>query len=194
RTIKYCDKMINAKQHIEEAVNKKSRVLSYTGRYGQAVSLLKETLANNPKMSFLWFTLSELQEQNNDFNEALTSAEKCLKLLMQHEGSNHSRIESIKHRVEMLKQKTSTSSSPEILQALRQLKKAEVEFYKQKQHSDAVKKLVQLYLNAGDKKKALFYCDMLIKTTNYITDFGNKALVMVHFGDYHGAVSLLTDI
>ncbi len=194
RTIKYCDKLISAKQHIEEAVNKKSRVLSYTGKYGQAVSLLKETLANYPKMSFLWFTLSELQEQNNDFNEALTSAEKCLKLLMQHQGSNHTSIENIKYRVEMLKQKTSTSSSPEILQALRQLKKAEVEFYKQKQHADAVKRLVQLYLNAGDKKKALFYCDMLIKTTNYITDFGNKALVMAHFGDYHGAVDLLTDI
>jgi len=74
KTIKYCDKLINAKQHIEEAVNKKSRVLSYAGRYSQAVSLLKNTLNNYPNMSFLWFTLSEIQEQNNNFSEALISA------------------------------------------------------------------------------------------------------------------------
>ena len=51
-----------------------------------------------------------------------------------------------------------------------------------------------MYINAGDKQKALYYCDMLIKTTNYITDFGNKALVMSHFGDYDGAAGLLTEI
>lgn len=193
-TIKYCDKLINAKQHIEEAVNKKSRVLSYTGRYNQALSLLKETLTNYPKMSFLWFTLSELQEQNSNFSEALTSAINCLKLLRQYEGSNQSKIQNVTRRVEMLKQKASTPSSPEILRALQQLKKSEVEFYKQKQHVDAVKQLAQLYLNAGDKNNALYYCDMLIKMTNHITDFGNKALVMAHFGDYNGAVNLLTDI
>lgn len=193
-TIKYCDKLINAKQHIEEAVNKKSRVLSYAGRYNQAISLLKETLTNYPKMSFLWFTLSELQEQNSNFSEALTSATNCLKLLTQHEGSNHTKIQNVTSRIEILKQKASGSSSPEILRALQQLKKAEVEFYEQKQHVAAVKQLVQLYLNAGDKKNALYYCDMLIKTTNYITDFGNKALVMAHFGDYNGAVDLLTNI
>jgi len=94
----------------------------------------------------------------------------------------------------MLSQKASKSTSPEILRALQQLKKAEVEFYKQKPHVDAIRQLCQMYLNAGDKPKALYYCDMLIKTTNFITDFGNKALVMSHFGDYDGAVALLTNI
>lgn len=194
KAIKYCDKLINAKQHIEEAVNKKSRVLSYTGRYKQAVSLLKETLNNYPKMSFLWFTLSEIQEQNNNLNEAIISATNCLKSLNHYESSDQIKIQNVTRRIEMLKQKASASVSPEILRALQQLKKAEVEFYKQKQHVDAVKQLAQLYLNAGDRKNALYYCDMLIKTTNYITDFGNKALVMSHFGDYNGAVGLLTEI
>lgn len=194
RTIKYCDKLINAKQHVEEAVNKKSRVLSYAGKYSQAVSLLEDTLNKYPNMSFLWFTLSEIQEQNNNFSEALISATNCLRLLTQHESSNQSKIEDITQRVEMLRQKASTSASPEIQQALQQLKKAEVEFYKQQPHFDAIRKLCQMYLNAGDKPKALYYCDMLIKTTNYITDFGNKALAMSHFGDYDGAVGLLTEI
>jgi len=194
KTIKYCDKLINVKQHVEEAVNKKSRVLSYTGKYGQAVSLLKETLANYPKMSFLWLTLSELQEENQDFNEALTSAENCLKLLSQYEASSRAKIQYVTRRVEMLKQKTSSSSSPEILQALRQLKKAEVESYKQKHHIDAIRHLIQLYLNARDKKNALYYCDILIKTTNYITDVGNKALIMSYFDDYTGAAKLLNEI
>ena len=35
---------------------------------------------------------------------------------------------------------------------------------------------------------------MLLKTTNYITDFGHKALVMSHFGDHAEAEQLLTDI
>jgi hypothetical protein len=35
---------------------------------------------------------------------------------------------------------------------------------------------------------------MLIKTTNFITDFGYKAQVMSFFGDYAGAERLLTDI
>ncbi len=192
RTIKYCDKLINAKQHIEEAINKKSRVLSYTGRYNQAVSLLKETLATYPEMSFLWFTLSELQEQNNNFSEALTSATNCLKLLKQYEGSNQSTIQNVARRVEMLKQKASTSASPEILRALQQLKKAEVEFYKQKQHSDAVRHLVQLYLDAGDKKKAFYYCDMLVTTEDYESYLCYRALIMSRFGDYNGAVVFLT--
>jgi len=194
KTIQYCDKLINAKQHIEEAVNKKSRVLSYAGKYSEAVSLLKDTLNNYPNMSFLWFTLSEIQEQNNNFSEALISATSCLKLLTQYENSNQSKIQSIAHKVEMLRQKSSKSESPEILRALQQLKKAEVEFCKQKPHVDAIKQLCQMYLNAGDKTKAIYYCDMLIKATNYITDFGNKALVMSHFGDYDGAVGLLTEI
>lgn len=192
KIIKYCDKLINVKQHIEEAINKKARVLSYTGRYNQAVSLLKETLATYPKMSFLWFTLSELQEQNNNFSEALTSATYCLKLLKQYEVSNQSKIQNVARRVEMLKQKASTSASPEILHALQQLKKAEVEFYKQKQHSDAVRHLVQLYLDAGDKEKAFYYCDMLVTTEDYESYLCYRALIMSRFGDYNGAVVFLT--
>ena len=194
KTIQYCDKLINAKQYIEEAVNKKSRVLSYAGKYSQAVSLLKDTLNNYPNMSFLWLTLSDIQEQNNNFSEALISATSCLKLITQDKNSNQSKIQNIASRVEMLKQKASKSASPQILRALQQLKKMEVEFCKQKPHFDAIKQLCQMYLNAGDKTKAIYYCDMLIKTTNYITDFGNKALVMSHFGDYDGAVRLLTEI
>jgi len=109
KTIKYCDKLINAKQHVEEAVRKKSMILSFEG-------------------------------------------------------------------------------------ALQKLKKVEVECYKQKPHVDTIRQICQMYINAGDKQKALYYCDMLIKTTNYITDFGNKALVMSHFGDYDGAVALLKNI
>jgi len=192
KTIKYCDKLINAKQHIEEAINKKARVLSYTGRYNQAVSLLKDTLAIYSRMSFLWFTLSELQEENNNFSEALTSATNCLKLLKQYEDSNQSKIQNIARRVEILKQKASTSASPEILQALQQLKRAEVEFYKQKQHSDAVRHLVQLYLDAGDKEKAFYYCDMLVTTEAYEAYLCYRALIMSRFGDYNGAVGFLT--
>ena len=194
KTIKYCDKLINAKQHIEEAVNKKARVLSYIGEYSQAVSVLKDTLKIYPNMSFLWFTLSEIQEQNNNFSEALISLTNCSKLLMQNESSSHTKIESINLRIKMLRQKTSKSASPEIKRALQQLKTLEVEHYKQKPHIDVIRHLCQLYLNAGDKQKALHYCDTLIKTTNSITDFGNKALVMSHFGDYDEAVLLLKEI
>lgn len=195
KTIEYCDKLIAVNEEIEEATNKKSRVLSYAGRSREAILLLQDTLKNNPHMDFLWFTLSEIQEQNKNYGDALESAENCLNLLMQNENKNQIKIQRIRGKMELLRRKTFNGDNKiEIQKALQQLKKAEAEHNKQKPHVDAIKQLVQLYLNAGDKDNALYYCDMLIKTTNYITDFGNTALVMSHFGDYVGAVALLKNI
>lgn len=194
KTLEYCDKLIAAHDNVEEAVNKKSRVLSYAGRSGQAISLLQDTLRNNPQMAFLWFTLSEIQEQNSNFSDALKSAKQCLALLMQNENNDPTKIHNVKCRIEMLQEGSSDSSTTEIQHALHQLKKAESGCYGEKPHTDAIRHLIKLNTKHGDKQKALYYCDMLLKTTNYITDFGNKALVMSHFGDHAEAVQLLTDI
>lgn len=195
KTAEYCDKLIAADAQIEEAVNKKSRVLSYTGRSGQAISLLQNTLKNNPRMGFLWCTLSEIQEQNNKCNDALESARQCLALLMQNESSNRAKIEAVIRRIDLLRRKSSDGgATSEIQQALQQLKKAEAEHFEEKLHTDAIRQLTKIYTKNGDKQKALYYCDMLLKTTNYITDFGHKAMVMSHFGDHAEAVQLLADI
>lgn len=63
KVIYYADKLIDSNNELEEAVNKKSRVLFYTGNANEAVSLLTATLKSHPGWDFLWFALSEIYEQ-----------------------------------------------------------------------------------------------------------------------------------
>lgn len=193
-TLKYCDKLIGAHKYFDAAVKKKSLVLFHTGKKQEAVRLLKDVLADNDTFDMLWLTLSDIHEQSYDFSEALDAANKCLQILNKSKSEDNDRIAYVNKVIDGLTEKLKRESSPEIEQAIRKLRVAEIEHYKQKPHADAIKQLTQFYLNEGNKQKALYYCDMLIKTTNYITDFGNKALVMSHFGDYAGAVRLLTEI
>lgn len=193
-TIKYCDKLISAHKYYDEAVNKKSLVLFNTGKKQEAISLLKSVLSENDSFDYLWIQLSYMYEQVHDVNEALNAAKKCLQILNASKPKDSNKIAYVSKAIHDLSQKQANAGIPEIEQAIRNLKAAEIEYNKQKPHVDAVRRLIQLYLNDGDKEKALYYCEMLIKTTNYITDFGNKAVVMSYFGDYAGAVGLLTDI
>lgn len=193
-TLKYCDRLIDAHKYFDEAVKKKSLVLFNTGKKQQAISLLKSVLAKNDTFDLLWLTLSDLYEQAHDVNEALNAAKKSLQVLNMSKSKDSDKTAYLSKVIHDLSQKQANAGIPEIEQAIRNLKAAEIEYNKQKPHADAIRRLIQLYLNDGDKEKALHYCEMLIKTTNYITDFGNKAVVMSYFGDYAGAVGLLTDI
>jgi len=193
-TLKYCDKLIDVHKYFDESVKIKSLVLSNTGKKQQAISLLKSVLAENDSLDLLWLTLSGLYEQAHDVNEALNAAKKCLQILNASKSKDSNKIAYVSKVIHGLSQKQANAGISEIEQAIRNLKAAEIDHNKQKSHANAIKRLIQLYLDNGEKQKALYYCDMLIKTTNYITDFRNKALVMSHFGDYAGAAGLLTDI
>lgn len=193
-TLKYCGKLIDAHKYFDEAVNKKSLVFFNTGKEQQAINLLKSVLAENDSFDYLWLQLSSIYEQVHNVNEALNAAEKCLQALNASKSKDSNKIAYVSKVIHDLSQKQANAGIPEIEQAIQNLKAAEIEYNKQKPHADAIRRLIQLYLNDGDKEKALHYCEMLIKTTNYITDFGNKAVVMSYFGDYAGAVGLLTDI
>ena len=193
-TKKYSEKLIDAPKYFDEAVKMKSLALFYTGKKQQAISLLKSVLAENDSFDLLWLTLSDLYEQSHDVDEALNAAKKCLQILNASKSKDSYKIAYVSKVIDGLSQKQANTGMPEIEQAIRNLKAVEIEHNKQKPHADAIKRLIQLYLDNGDKQKALYYCDMLIKTTNYITDFGNKAIVMSFFGDYVDAVVLLADI
>ncbi len=158
------------------------------GDFDKASSCLCRAEELSPDDVEIWHWLMGVNFKNHDAEKTLKYGNKLL-------AAN----QYVKEATELIQkinqtQKTSNVSSLEIREALQQLKNAEAVHFKQKSHAAAIKKLIQLYLNTGDKKNALYYCDVLIKTTNYITDFGNKAMVMSYFGDYDGAVGLLTEI
>ena len=87
-----------------------------------------------------------------------------------------------------------SSSSSTVQKAIQQLHDAEKRFYKQKPHVDAIKQIIQVSMQVGDKQNALKYCDVLIDTTKDINQFANKAIVMFFFGDTIGATKLLHEI
>jgi serine/threonine protein kinase len=193
-TIKYCDKLITNKKYTDLAMKNKSIILSITGKMKQAIGLLKDALDENEYLDVLWITLSGFYERTKCFDEAIIAAKKCLYVLETSKSKDSTNIAYVSNVISRLYQKQASSASPEIEQALRKLESTETEHCKQKPHTDAIKQLIQLYLNDGDEKKALHYCDLLIETTNYITDFGNKAIVMSYFGDSTGAIKLLHEI
>lgn len=192
----YCNKLIDNNSHFEQAVRNKSIVLSNTGRMDQAIRLLTDTLETNEKFDVLWITLSGLFERINHFDKALWAAEKCLIELNESNNKDNeiSYVFDVIQKLQSKRGKSDSSFNPEIAKALLELDRCEREFFKEKQHTDAIKRLIQMYLNDGNKQEAIRYCDKLIKTTNYITDFGNKAIVMSYFGENDGAIALLHDI
>jgi tetratricopeptide (TPR) repeat protein len=198
--LSYFDKAISINRFELGAWSGKALCLYYLKQYDEAYRCLLTALEIAPDFPQLWFIKAGVEMDTGEKQEAIKSYRQFI-LLEGPEGREG--IEFAKHQFQKLEKEFFTNkplirrtdeSSPEIQRVLQQLKSAEIQHNKQKPHIDAVKQLVQLYLNAGDKGNALYYCDMLIKTTNYITDFGNKALVMSHFGDYDSAVALLKNI
>ena len=197
--ISYFEKAISINRFELGAWSGKALCLYYLKQYDEAYRCLLTALEIAPDHSQLWFIKAGIEIETGEQQEAIKSYRRFILL----EPNRTEETEFATHEIQRLEKEVlanmpfvrrTDESSPEILRALQQLEKAEVEFCKQKPHFDAIKQLCQMYLNAGDKAKAIYYCDMLIKTTNFITDFGNKALVMSHFGDYDGAVGLLTEI
>lgn len=192
--LKYCDKLISHNKYLDKAVRNKSIILSNTGKIKQAIGLLKDVLDDNDNFDVLWITLSGLYERTKCFEEAIHAAKKCLHVLETSKLKDRTKIAYVSNVISNLFQKKASSMNPQIEQALQNLKSAETNHPKQKTHADAIKRLIQLYLNDGNENRALHYCDLLIETTSYITDFGNKAIVMSHFGDSVRAIKLLLEI
>lgn len=162
----------------------------------QAIGLLTNVLKANDEYDVLWITLSGLYERSNNIDKALWAAENGLNQLnkLNNRDDKISYANDVIQKLQSKRSKSDDSVKPEITKALLDLERCERENFKQKQHADAIKRLIQIYLNDGNKHEALHYCDKLIEITNYITDFGNKAIVMSYFGDSSGAIKLLHDI
>lgn len=182
--ITYYDRAIELSPHSPSPWYNKGSALMKLENYKVALLCFESSIECSPNCAETWNMKGICLENLRRFAEADTCFGKALRINPKYDKARHNRA-----RVVDILQK-----GEQIAQAIRELKIAEIEHNKQKLHADAIKRLIQLYLDSGDKQKALYYCDMLIKTTNYITDFGNKAIVMSYFGDYSGAVGLLTDI
>jgi serine/threonine protein kinase len=192
-TLKYCDKLISANIHFDEAISRKSSVLFYTGDKDKSLDLLKSTLNADPTLDLLWFMLSSMYEDTGNITESLKAANKCLQVMNSNANPSPKKIQNIKQKIIDLESKIS-SSLPTVQKAIQQMQEAEKRFFKQKPHVYAIKQVIQVSMEVGDKQNALKYCDVLIDTMKDINLFANKAIVMFFFGDTTGAIKLLHEI
>lgn len=78
----YCDKLILIPSQSSKAVLLKAQILSHSGQFGEAISLLKEGIRRDPSRDEFWFILANIYEQQGDIRQALNVANQCKQLLI----------------------------------------------------------------------------------------------------------------